>query len=195
MENFFGILTLFMTAIALAIDAFIVSITCGIGCKGGRKCAVKTALKAGIAFGTFQAGMTFLGWTLGLTFKDLISSIDHWIAFGILVIIGLKMIKDSFEEEEKGLVLDSLKLVIVLAVATSIDALVVGISYSLVNMDLYTIAIGSAIIGIVSLVLCIIGVWIGVKFKNKFKHKEKLNIIGGSILILIGIKTLVEHIL
>lgn len=194
MNNELTISTLLITAIALAADAFVVSIACGLSCKE-KKELIRTGLKAGIAFGVFQGGMTFLGWALGLTFKDFISGFDHWVAFIILAIIGGKMIKEAIgDEESKAIELTTIKMLIVLAIATSIDAMAVGISFAVINITLMNIAIGSALIGVVTLILSFIGAQLGNKLGSNTKFQDKINIAGGVILILIGAKILIEHL-
>ncbi|MHC1748750.1 MAG: manganese efflux pump MntP family protein [Cellulosilyticaceae bacterium] len=190
-----GILTMFATAVALSADAFAVSLTCGLALEDKSK-KLNTALRAGLAFGIFQGGMTFLGWILGLTFKNVIMGIDHWVAFVLLSIIGIKMIKEAFDEEsDKNISLDSFKLLMTLAVATSIDALAVGISFSVLQLDIMNITIGASLIGIITLVLSMVGVFIGNKLGNNTKLQSKVNIIGGIVLVAIGIKILLQHIL
>lgn len=187
--------TLIVTAIALAADAFIVSIACGLACKE-KKELIKVGIKTGIAFGVFQGGMTFLGWALGLTFKGLISGFDHWVAFVILAIIGGKMIKEAIgEDEAKSIELTTLKMLIILAIATSIDALAVGISFAVINMTLVNIIIGAIIIGVITCVLSFLGAQLGNKLGSNTKFQDKINIAGGVILILIGTKILIEHLM
>lgn len=194
MDNQSTMLTLFITAIALAADAFIVSVACGLSCKQKEE-LVKTGLKTGIAFGIFQGGMTFLGWALGLTFKGLISGFDHWVAFIILGIIGAKMIKEGIgDEDTEPIQLTTIKMLLILAVATSIDALAVGISFAVIDITLANIITGASIIGIVTFILAFIGAQLGNKIGSNTKLQDKINIAGGIILILIGAKILIEHL-
>lgn len=193
MSNNSTIWTLLITAIALAADAFVVSVACGLACKQKEE-LVKIGLKTGIAFGIFQGGMTFLGWGLGSTFKDLISGFDHWVAFIILAIIGAKMIKEGMgEEESKAIELTTIKMLIILAIATSIDALAVGVSFAVIGTTLMDIIIGSTLIGVVTFILSFAGAQIGNKVGSNSKFSDKINMAGGIVLILIGAKILIEH--
>lgn len=186
--------TLFITAIALAADAFVVSVACGLACKE-KKELLKIGLKTGIAFGIFQGGMTFLGWGIGGAFKELISGFDHWVAFVILAIIGAKMIKEGIgDEESKPIELTSIKMLVILAIATSIDALAVGVSFAVIGTTFMNIVIGSTIIGGITFILSFIGAQIGNKVGTNSKFGDKINIAGGVVLMLIGTKILIEHL-
>lgn len=182
------IITILLISFGLAMDAFAVAIANGFSIK---KLKINHALRIALFFGLFQAFMPVIGWSLGLGFRDLISEVDHWIAFGLLSIIGIKMIIESRElrEEEKETRTLSLYALLFLSVATSIDALAVGFSLSLLNVSIITPAI---IIGIVTFLLSFSGVFIG----NRFGHflESKIEVAGGLILILIGLKILVEHL-
>ena len=174
------------------MDAFAVSICKGLGM---RKVNKKQALVIGLFFGGFQALMPFVGWLLGSQFEKYITSIDHWIAFILLGIIGGKMIvesvkpdKEDDEVKEMDAPLD-LKEMFVLAVATSIDALAVGITFAFLQVPIVEAV---SIIGITTFVISVIGVYVGNFFGNRYKKKAELA--GGIILILIGLKILLEHL-
>ena len=175
-------------AIGLAMDAFAVAITCGINI-GQQK--FKSALKIALFFGSFQAFMPILGWLVGFSFLELIEDIDHWIAFGLLTLIGCRMIIESVRcEGKKGQVKELTNYVLLtLAIATSIDALAVGISFAF--LDIF-ILIPALIIGIITFFISFTGVYIGHKLSKYFG--TKMGLIGGLILILIGIKILIEHL-
>lgn len=181
----------FLTGIGLAMDAFAVSICKGLGM---RKVNKKQALVIGLFFGGFQALMPTIGWFMGSAFEQYITSIDHWIAFCLLAYIGIKMIVESFKPDEEipeegmDAPLD-LKEMFTLAIATSIDALAVGISFAFLN---YPIVAAASIIGITTFIISIIGVYIGNFFGTRYKKKAE--IAGGVILCLIGLKILLEHL-
>lgn len=182
-----GILELILIAIGLGMDAFAVSICKGISMP---KMNWKKAIIIGLYFGIFQALMPVIGFTLGKTFENLVTSIDHWIAFGLLLIIGIKMIIDAFKEDNIS-VNDSInwKVMVILAIATSIDALAVGITFAFLQVNLL---LAVSIIGIITFILCVIGTKIGNNFGNKFENKAE--ILGGIVLIFIGVKILLEHL-
>jgi putative Mn2+ efflux pump MntP len=168
------------------MDAFAVSICKGLSVQ---KLKPKHAALVGLYFGGFQFLMPVIGWLLGSRFENLITSIDHWIAFVLLCGIGLGMIKESRGEAEK---LDDdfgFKTMLLLAVATSIDALAVGISFAFLSVDIIP---ASILIGCTTFVLSAIGCYIGHAFGTKYKSGAEL--VGGIILILIGVKTLLEHL-
>lgn len=181
-----GFFELFSIAIGLSMDAFAVSICKGLSMK---KMSWKNALIVGLYFGGFQALMPLIGYALGTRFENFINSVDHWVAFALLSFIGLNMIKESFEEECDDV--DSsfgFKSMITLAIATSVDALVVGMTFAFLKVNiLYAISL----IGITTFILTIIGVKLGHTFGNK--HKSKAELAGGIILILIGGKIILEH--
>ena len=189
------IIELIILAIGLAMDAFAVSICKGLSTK---ELKVKHMLIAGLWFGGFQALMPVIGYFIGSTFAGYITSIDHWIAFVLLVIIGANMIKESREEDDDDECKDDCsckrdnykaKDMLVLAIATSIDALAVGVTFAFLKTN---IAVAASIIGIVTLVISAIGIKIGNIFGIKYKSKAEL--MGGIILILIALKILIEHI-
>ncbi len=182
--------TLFITAVGLSMDAFAVSICKGLAVK---KAGIKQMLLAGLWFGGFQALMPFLGYLFGSTLKEYVEKYDHWIAFILLALIGANMIKEALskEENEEGSSASmGIKEMFTLAVATSIDALIVGVGYAF----LPDVNIGAAVgfIGVITFVLSAIGIKIGNVFGMKFKAKAEIT--GGVILILMGAKILFEHL-
>ena len=170
------------------MDAFAVSICKGLALK---ECKLKKAMVCGVWFGGFQALMPAIGYFLGNQFKKYITSIDHWIAFALLVIIGANMIKESLskEEEETDNKMD-VKTMFLLAVATSIDALAAGVTFALLP-DTNIIA-AVLFIGVVTFILSTIGAKIGNIFGAKYKSKAEFA--GGAILVLLGVKILIEHL-
>ena len=178
---------LFIIAVGLSMDAFAVSV-----CKGLSAGRVRLghALTAGIWFGGFQALMPFLGWLLGSRFQSFISNVDHWIAFLLLGLIGLNMVRESRsqEEEEVGASF-SPKAMLPLAVATSIDALTVGITFAFLRVNIYW---AISLIGVTTFVLSAIGVKAGGVVGERGKSRAELA--GGIVLILMGCKILVEHL-
>ncbi len=177
--------TILIISIGLAMDAFAVSISSGIAIK---KLKIKNFIKIGSFFGIFQGIMPVLGWSLGRSFSKYIESYSRWIAFFLLVLIGGKMIYESFiiKETEKETDILSMINLLFLAIATSIDALAVGIAFSVLDINIIKPAI---IIGGVTFIMSVIGVYIGDKLGDLFG--KKIEIAGGLILILIGIKILV----
>lgn len=185
---------LFIIAVGLSMDAFAVSICKGLSLQ---KLRFKNALTVGLYFGIFQGGMPLIGYILGIQFQDKITAFDHWIAFVLLGIIGLKMIKEALEKEpEHEIASDDVseelgfKNMTILAIATSIDALAVGVTFAFLNVNIIPAV---SFIGIVTLVLSMVGVKIGNIFGTKYKSKAELA--GGIILILMGAKILLEHLL
>ena len=187
-----GYWEILLTGVALAMDAFAVSICKGIKMPKLRKLHI---VIIAVFFGGFQMLMPLIGWLLGSQFVQYISKFDHWIAFALLTFIGVKMAIESFKhEEEECCKCDSkldLKELVVLAIATSIDALAVGITFALYP-DI-NILPSISIIGIVTFVICAGGVVIGHKFGAKFKSKAEL--LGGIVLVIIGLKLLIEGLL
>ncbi|MCQ2978778.1 MAG: manganese efflux pump MntP family protein [Clostridia bacterium] len=180
-----GLLELSLIGVSLAMDAFSVSICKGLATK---KMSYKNAFLCGLYFGIFQALMPLIGYLLGSTFESLITSFDHWICFILLFIIGLNMIRESFSKEEANDDM-SFKTMLLLAIATSIDALAVGVTFSFLNVNIIKAII---IIGAITFVLSFVGVMIGNAFGSKYENKAKLA--GGIILILMGVKILLEHL-
>lgn len=175
------------------MDALAVSVSTGICVPDLKK---RDAVKIGLYFGGFQALMPTLGWLLGTSVIDYISAFDHWIAFGLLALIGIKMIADALrgKEEQKACgVRESMlshKTLFFMAVATSIDALAVGVSLALVKAD---ISAGAAIIGVTTFLLSFMGATLGKRLGSAFEKKAM--VIGGIVLIGIGLKILLEHLL
>lgn len=182
-----GIIEIILTSIGLAMDAFAVSICKGLSIK---KYNLKKGLIIGTYFGLFQSIMPLIGYLLGSFFQNLIISIDHWIAFILLSIIGINMIKESLsnENEECNELVD-LKTMLPLALATSIDALAIGVTLAFLKVN---IIIAILNIGIITFILSVIGSKLGNKVGTKFQKKSQ--IIGGLILIIIGLKILLEHL-
>ena len=182
-----GIFEIIVISIGLAMDAFAVSVCKGLSMK---KMNWKSALIIALYFGTFQAGMPIIGYFLGTAFSSFVQSVDHWIAFILLSIIGGNMIKESTDDEiEKRNDNVDVKTMVVLAIATSIDALAVGVTFAFFEANLL-LAISS--IGIITFVLSMLGVLIGNRFGDKFQNRAELA--GGIILIIIGLKILLEHL-
>lgn len=187
-----GIVELLLTAIALSMDAFAVSVCKGLGM---RRMRYDQALVISLYFGVFQALMPLIGWLLGTSFSRYIQAFDHWIAFVLLAFLGGKMLWDVFHEKEDGEQesaerrLDHREL-FMLAIATSIDALAVGIAFACLDVNIWS---SISIIGVTTLVISFAGVWIGNRFGNRFQKKAE--IAGGLVLILIGVKILVEHLI
>jgi putative Mn2+ efflux pump MntP len=183
-----GILELLILAIGLSMDAFAVSVCKGLAMK---KLEFKNMAIVGLWFGGFQALMPTIGYFLGVQFKNQITAIDHWIAFVLLGIIGANMIKEACskdDEEEVKANLD-VKTMFMLAIATSIDALAVGITFAFLSVNLVHAV---TFIGITTFILSAVGVGIGNIFGTKYKAKAE--IAGGIILILLGTKILLEHL-
>ncbi|MGD6850595.1 MAG: manganese efflux pump MntP family protein [Candidatus Bathyarchaeia archaeon] len=182
-------LTIILIAVGLAMDAFAVSIASGMTIKGNRR---RAGLLTAAAFGGFQMLMPVIGWAVGLSLADLISSIDHWIAFGLLAFIGAKMIYEGTKKEEKRKSPTELKMrsLLILAVATSIDALMVGLSFAFLQTS---IALPIAVIGAVTFGLSLVGFYFGCGLGKVFGRR--IEIVGGGVLILIGLKILLEHLL
>ena len=182
---------LLLMGIGLAMDAFAVSICKGLGMKKVNK---KQAVVIGVFFAGFQALMPLIGWILGKQFERYITSVDHWIAFILLGFIGGKMIVESLKKEEEEEIEKSdkpldLKEMFILAIATSIDALAIGITFAFLGTPIIE---AIAIIGIVTFLISIGGVYVGNFFGSKYKNKAEFA--GGLILVLLGIKILLEHL-
>jgi putative Mn2+ efflux pump MntP len=182
------IISITFIAFGLAMDAFAVSITSGLTIKHLR---INHALKIAIFFGSFQSIMPLIGWSAGLGFRNYISGIDHWIAFGLLGIVGCKMIYESSKMGANNKKIDPLNVyvLLMLSIATSIDALAVGLSLSFLNLS---IILPAVIIGMITFLLSIFGVYFGNRFGHYFE--KKIEIIGGLILIGIGIRILISHL-
>ena len=178
---------LFILAVGLSMDAFAVSVCKGLSVK---KLKAKHMLTVGAYFGGFQALMPLLGYILGIQFQSMIQQFDHWIAFVLLVLIGLSMIKESREEAENLNDSFSFMTMLPLAVATSIDALAVGVSFSMVELSV-SIGTAAALIGCTTFAISVGGVFVGHIFGAKYKNRAEF--VGGAILMLIGLKILLEH--
>ena len=181
------LLNLFLIAVGLSMDAFAVSVCKGLAME---KAPLKKAAVAGAWFGSFQALMPLVGYLLGSRFEKYITRIDHWIALILLALIGLNMIKEAFsKEEEKASSTMYFKEMFLLAVATSIDALAVGITFAFLRVDILP-AVG--LIGITTFLLSIVGVKVGNIFGSRYKSRAELA--GGILLVLMGTKILLEHL-
>ncbi len=178
---------LFVIAVGLSADAFAVSVCKGLSVQ---KIKQNNIFTTGLYFGGFQAFMPLIGFWLGSSFSSLIANFDHWIAFILLGVIGFNMIKESRECAEKIEGLFNFKAMLPLAVATSIDALAVGITFAFLKVNIIPAV---SLIGATTFILSCIGVIIGNKFGGKYKSKAELA--GGIVLILMGIKILLEHTL
>jgi len=184
------ILSFLLLGASLSMDALAIAVSTGICVPHLRK---RDALKLALYFGGFQALMPAVGWVLGSTVSVFIAAFDHWIAFGLLAVIGVKMIIDAVKKKEDGYCptdMLSHKVLFTMAIATSIDALAVGISLAIVNAP---IAIGAAIIGLTTFAICFAGAIFGKKLGTAFEQKAA--VIGGLVLIGIGIKILAEHLM
>jgi Predicted membrane protein len=178
-------LELLLIAVGLSMDAFAVSICKGLSLQ---KLKPRHAALVGLYFGGFQALMPVIGWALGYRFEHVIKSVDHWIAFVLLVIIGLSMIREAKQAEELNDDL-SFRTMLLLAVATSIDALAVGVTFAFLQVRILPAA---SLIGVTTFLLSALGVYIGHVFG--LKYRAKAEIAGGVILIGIGVKILLEHL-
>ena len=178
---------LFFIAVALSMDAFAVAI-----CKGlSMRCMnLRNALVIGLYFGGFQALMPLFGFLLGVRFQEAITAYDHWIAFLLLAVIGGNMVKESFSPEEESCDASvSFQSMVVLAVATSIDALAVGVTFAFLRVRILPAV---SFIGVVTFLLSVAGVKVGTVFGSRYKSRAEAA--GGVILIAIGLKILVEHL-
>lgn len=184
-----GFLELFIIAVGLSMDAFAVALCRGVKMQRPN---ISHALIIAIFFSVFQAGMPLIGWLLGKQFANLITAFDHWLAFGLLLLIGGKMIHESFKKDDRSKTTGNalnIRELFVLAIATSIDALAVGITFAFIQTDILT---PITLIGIVTFCLSLLGVAIGYRFGTRYKSKAELA--GGVVLILIGTKILLEHL-
>ena len=181
-----GFVELLLVAVGLSMDAFAVSVCKGLSVN---KVGVKHAALAGLYFGGFQFLMPVIGYLLGFRFENIIQNVDHWIAFVLLAFIGGNMIKESFSKAEEMNDDFGIKTMLIMAVATSIDALAVGITFAFLNVSILP---ASALIGVTTFLLSFAGIYIGNVFGACYKSKAELA--GGVILILIGLKILLEHL-
>lgn len=183
------LISILLIALGLAMDAFAVSIVTG---SVYREFHVKHALRMALFFGVFQAVMPVIGFLAGLGLKDYISHVDHWVAFGLLVFVGGKMIYEAFQIEsaEKDRDPSNLLVLLALSVATSIDALAVGITLSLLTS---AICLAVALIGLITFGLSFAGVYVGKRFGHFFE--SRIEVLGGILLIAIGVKILIQHLM
>lgn len=178
-------LSVVLVAVGLAMDAFAVSICKGLAIKG---LSWRHAFIIGLWFGGFQALMPVIGYFLGATFSGFITAYDHWVVFAILGLIGANMIREALSDEEEAIDGDiGMRTMILLAIATSIDALAVGVTFSMSGDGILMPAV---MIGVITLIISMIGVWIGGRFGDRYGSRAE--IVGGSILILMGLKFLLE---
>ena len=180
-----GILELFVIAVGLSMDAFAVSICKGLSVPRAKKSQL---LVTGLYFGGFQALMPLIGYLLGVNFRQFITSVDHWIAFVLLVIIGVNMIREAREEAEELDASFSVTAMLPLAVATSIDALAVGVTFAFLQVQIIPAVL---FIGVTTCILSMAGVRIGHVFGSRYKSRAEL--LGGLILVIMGVKILLEH--
>ena len=188
-----GLGELLLLALGVSMDAFAVSICKGLAMK---KATLKAGLTCGVWFGGFQALMPTIGFFLGTLFADAIQAVDHWVAFVLLAVIGVNMLKEAFDKEEECACCQnsdadlSVKTMFIMAVATSIDALAVGISLAMAgNVNIW---LAAALIGVFTCGMSTMGVKIGNVFGARFEKKAQLA--GGVILVLLGAKILLEHL-
>jgi putative Mn2+ efflux pump MntP len=188
-----NLLDIWLLAVALAMDCFTVSIVSGVMV---RRHLLGLMLRLAVFFGVFQALMPLIGWLATNHFSEALESIDHWIAFGLLTFIGGKMIKESFEEEsEHTFNPQRLSTQLLLAVATSIDALAIGISFACIGYNTLTSLLWPLIIiGIVSFTFSVTGYLLGVRFGRRIERRLKPELLGGIILLVIGVKILMSHL-
>ena len=181
------IFELIVIAVGLSMDAFAVSICKGLSV---RRLRPRHNIICGLYFGGFQALMPVLGWLLGRQFESLIKNIDHWIAFVLLALIGANMIREAVKNEEENLN-DSFspRTMLPLAIATSIDALAVGVTFAFLDVEIVPAV---SMIGVTTFVLSAVGVKIGNVFGAKYKSKAEL--VGGIVLVVMGVKILIEHL-
>lgn len=182
------LLTTLIIALGLAMDCFTVSITSGIII---RNLKVRHAVKIALFFGLFQAFMPCIGWLAGVGMKNLITGFDHWIAFGLLVLVGGKMIYESFKIEGAKKESNPLNIyvLLMLSIATSIDALAIGVTLAFLNT---LIIMPVVIIGAVTFIVSFLGIYAGNKFGHIFG--SKIEAVGGLVLIAIGVKILIDHL-
>lgn len=188
-----NLLDIWLLAVALAMDCFTVSIVSGVIVS---RHLWGLVMRMAFLFGAFQALMPLLGWLATSHFSEQLEAVDHWIAFVLLAFIGGKMIKESFEdEEEQTFNPQSLRVQLLLSVATSIDALAVGISFACIGYhSLVSLTFPLIIIGIVSFLFSVVGYLFGVRFGRSIARRLKPALLGGIILIVIGVKILVSHL-
>lgn len=183
-----GLWELFVIAVGLSMDAFAVSICKGLSVQC---CSVKHMLICGLYFGLFQAGMPLIGYLLGAQFESLVTAVAPYIAFALLAFIGINMIRESRDEDDEHIDDDfGLHAMVPLAIATSIDALAVGVSFAFLQVNIVSAVL---FIGATTFACCMAGVKIGSHFGSRYKSSAEL--FGGVVLVLMGIKILMEHLL
>ena len=182
-----GFWELLMLAVGVSMDAFAIAICKGLSMK---KAGLKEGAICGTWFGGFQALMPLIGFFLGLLFAEAIEAFDHWVAFGLLGIIGINMLKEAFDKEEEGCCgCDlSVRTMLVMAIATSIDALAIGVSLAFLKVNIWEAV---ALIGVMTFCFSAVGVVIGKQFGARYKSKAEF--VGGFILVAMGVKILLEH--
>ncbi len=182
------LLSLFLIAVGLSMDAFAVSVCKGLATP---KYKLKYSMICGAWFGGFQALMPTVGYLLGVNFKKYITAIDHWIAFVLLALIGFNMIREALKNDDEGADPSfTAKSMLLLAIATSIDALAIGITFAFLDVNIVAAVL---FIGVCTFVISAAGVKIGSVFGTRFKSKAE--IAGGAILIILGLRILVEHLM
>lgn len=182
-----ALVEIIIIAVALAMDAFAVSLSSGVVIP---KVKFRHALKIGFMFGLFQAVMPLIGYAGGSIFAEQISRFDHWIAFGLLILIGGKMIHEALSDDEDEATNPlQIKVLTTLAIATSIDALAVGVTFSVLSISIWS---GVVIIGLITFILSMAGVFMGHRFSHRLGSRAE--IFGGVVLIILGFKILIEHI-
>lgn len=184
-----GFFTLLIIAIGLSFDSFAVSVSSGII---RNRIIFSDAIKIAFSLAFFQGSMPVVGWLLGRSVSESISEFDHWVAFGLLGILGLRMIITNLRERQKSVILDPLRPLVLLSlsIATSIDALIIGVSFAFFEIRIVMAVI---LIGSITFVASMLGILFGKKIGNRFGNK--MEIIGGAILIAIGLKILLEHLI
>lgn len=182
------VVTIIFIAFALSMDAFAVSLCLGASAKSDK---ASTAFKAGIFFGGFQAAMPLAGWAVGFFLNEIIRQVDHWVAFVLLTVIGIRMIREAMKPRDckTNYNAESITVMLSLALATSIDALAAGISFALLQIP---VLIAISIIGVITFVLSYTGVHLGKRLSSTSGNKAEIS--GGVILICIGLKILIEHL-
>lgn len=186
-----GFLDIFLIGVALSMDAFSVSVCKGLSVK---KVQTKHLLLCGAYFGGFQFLMPVIGYFLGAGFKDVLEQVDHWVAFGLLTLIGLNMIRAAIFEKKDDNTADAsfaVPVMLSMALATSIDALAVGVSFSMSN-ERINVWLAAALIGVITFVLSALGVKFGSKIGEKFE--KSATIVGGAVLVLLGLKILLTDL-
>ncbi len=182
------LLSLFLIAVGLSMDAFAVSVCKGLATP---KYKLKYSMICGAWFGGFQALMPTVGYLLGVNFKKYITAIDHWIAFVLLALIGFNMIREALKNDDEGADPSfTAKSMLLLAIATSIDALAIGITFAFLDVNIVAAVL---FIGVCTFVISAAGVKIGSVFGTRFKSKAE--IAGGAILIILGLRILIEHLM